>query len=246
MVSIRPEASSLTNVRQQPNESLKGYHTRFNLEVARARDVDDSGHLMVVQAVLIFFLLFPFLSPKPLLLLLPFSFLFFPSFSLQTSHGHNQLDHRRSAISDTPGAAASLTGVDGNPKVWWPSEQGRAYTATPKFRRRNFEVTFRRTQTTVWRVGGAVGISIMRGSSPTKSFRSTHHFSSARFWVSSPLWKHFPVTPEVIWAKELYFRDVLVGMIVLIYAMHIFVDVSGTVTNSYCAPLGKNVILKSD
>ena len=50
MVGIRPEASALTNVRQQPNETLKSYLTRFNLEVARARDVDDSGHLMAVRA----------------------------------------------------------------------------------------------------------------------------------------------------------------------------------------------------
>ncbi|XP_062082209.1 uncharacterized protein LOC133788676 [Humulus lupulus] len=144
------------------------------------------------------------------------------------------------------GAVASLIGDDENPKVWWPSEQGRAYTATPKFRHRNFEVTFRPTPTTVRRVGGTVGINIVRGSWPTKSFQSTHHFSPARFWVSSPLWKHFPATPEVIWVKDLYFRDVLIRMIVLIHAMHIFVDVSGTATNRYCAPLGKNVILRSD
>ena len=48
MVGIRPEASALTNVRQQPNETLKSYLTRFNLEVTRAHDVDNSGHLMAV------------------------------------------------------------------------------------------------------------------------------------------------------------------------------------------------------
>ena len=50
MMGVRPEASTLTNVRQQPGETLKSYLTRFNLEVARARDVDDSGHLMAVRA----------------------------------------------------------------------------------------------------------------------------------------------------------------------------------------------------
>ncbi|XP_062092949.1 uncharacterized protein LOC133798592 [Humulus lupulus] len=50
MIGIRLEVSALTNVRQQPNETLKSYLTRFNLEVAQARDVDDSGHLMAVRA----------------------------------------------------------------------------------------------------------------------------------------------------------------------------------------------------
>ena len=50
MMGVRPEASTLTNVRQQPGETLKSYLTRFNLEVARARDVDDSGHLMDIHA----------------------------------------------------------------------------------------------------------------------------------------------------------------------------------------------------
>ena len=69
---------------------------------------------------------------------------------------------------------------------------------------------------------GTVGISVARGTSATKSFWSTRYFSLARFWVSPPLWKHFPTTPEVIWANELYFHDVLIERIVLIYAMHIF------------------------
>ena len=50
MMGVRPEASTLTNVRQQPGETLKSYLTRFNLEVARARNADDSGHFMAVQA----------------------------------------------------------------------------------------------------------------------------------------------------------------------------------------------------
>ncbi|XP_062085433.1 uncharacterized protein LOC133791529 [Humulus lupulus] len=47
--SIKPEASALTNVRQQPHESLKNYLARFNIEVARARNVDDNDHIMVVR-----------------------------------------------------------------------------------------------------------------------------------------------------------------------------------------------------
>ena len=51
MVGVRPEASTLTNVRQQQGESLKSYLTRFNIEVARACNVDDSGYLMAVKLV---------------------------------------------------------------------------------------------------------------------------------------------------------------------------------------------------
>ncbi|XP_062112954.1 uncharacterized protein LOC133824104 [Humulus lupulus] len=45
-----PEASTLTNVRQQPGESLKSYLARLNIEAAQAHNVDDSGHLIVVRA----------------------------------------------------------------------------------------------------------------------------------------------------------------------------------------------------
>ncbi|XP_062093927.1 uncharacterized protein LOC133799959 [Humulus lupulus] len=48
--SIKHEASTLTNVRKQPGESLKSYLARFNIEAAQARNVDDNEHLMAVRA----------------------------------------------------------------------------------------------------------------------------------------------------------------------------------------------------
>uniref|UniRef100_A0A803Q9P2 Retrotransposon gag domain-containing protein n=1 Tax=Cannabis sativa TaxID=3483 RepID=A0A803Q9P2_CANSA len=44
------EFSSLTNVKQQPGESLKAYINRFNADASKARDVDDSGRLMALGA----------------------------------------------------------------------------------------------------------------------------------------------------------------------------------------------------
>ena len=49
--TIKPEASSLANIKQQTDAPLKKYLARFNLEVARARGVDDSSHLMAIRAV---------------------------------------------------------------------------------------------------------------------------------------------------------------------------------------------------
>ena len=48
--TIKPEASSLTNIKQQTDEILKVYLARFNLEVVRARGVDDISHLMAIRA----------------------------------------------------------------------------------------------------------------------------------------------------------------------------------------------------
>ena len=43
------EVDSLTNIKQQPGESLKTYLSRFTKVAARARDVDDSSKLMAVR-----------------------------------------------------------------------------------------------------------------------------------------------------------------------------------------------------
>ncbi|XP_062112812.1 uncharacterized protein LOC133823969 [Humulus lupulus] len=50
MVGVRLEALALTNVKQQQGESLKSYLARFNIEVARARNINDSGHHMAIRA----------------------------------------------------------------------------------------------------------------------------------------------------------------------------------------------------
>lgn len=47
--TIKPEASSLENIKQQPGRALKKYIARFNLEAARSRGVDDSSHLMAIR-----------------------------------------------------------------------------------------------------------------------------------------------------------------------------------------------------
>ena len=51
------------------------------------------------------------------------------------------------------------------------------------------------------------------------------------FGYLRPFGSIFRVASKVIWAKDLYFRDILLERIVLIYAMHIFVDVPGTAIN---------------
>ena len=48
--TIKPEASSLVNIKQKTDETLKQYLARFNIEAARARGVDDSSHLMAIRA----------------------------------------------------------------------------------------------------------------------------------------------------------------------------------------------------
>ncbi|KAM6543961.1 hypothetical protein CsatB_008408 [Cannabis sativa] len=46
----RPKAASLTNIKQQPNETLKAYLSRFSTAVARVRNLDDSTQLIALQA----------------------------------------------------------------------------------------------------------------------------------------------------------------------------------------------------
>ena len=46
----KPEASSLANIKQRKNETLKDYLARFSLAAAQARGVDDGSHLMAVRA----------------------------------------------------------------------------------------------------------------------------------------------------------------------------------------------------
>lgn len=48
--TIKPEDSSLANIKQQPGKAMKKYVVRFNLEATRARGVDDSSHLMALRA----------------------------------------------------------------------------------------------------------------------------------------------------------------------------------------------------
>ena len=47
---MKPEASSLENMKQKADETLKQYLARFNIEAARARGMDDSSHLMAIRA----------------------------------------------------------------------------------------------------------------------------------------------------------------------------------------------------
>lgn len=47
--TIKTEASSLSNIKQKTGETLKQYLARFNIEAARARDVDDSSYLMAIR-----------------------------------------------------------------------------------------------------------------------------------------------------------------------------------------------------
>ncbi|XP_060965288.1 uncharacterized protein LOC115719955 [Cannabis sativa] len=46
----RPEAASLTNIKQQLDETLKAYLSHFSTAVARVRNLDDNTQLTVLQA----------------------------------------------------------------------------------------------------------------------------------------------------------------------------------------------------
>ena len=48
--TLKPEASSLANIKQRKDETLKNYLARFSLAAAQARGVDDGSHLMAIRA----------------------------------------------------------------------------------------------------------------------------------------------------------------------------------------------------
>lgn len=57
-ITIKPEPSSLANINQKPSETLKQYLPKFNIEVARARGMDDSSHFMAIRASILLASLF--------------------------------------------------------------------------------------------------------------------------------------------------------------------------------------------
>ncbi|XP_030483279.2 uncharacterized protein LOC115699877 [Cannabis sativa] len=46
----RPKAASLTNIKQQPDETIKEYLSRFSTAAARLRNLDDNTQLTALQA----------------------------------------------------------------------------------------------------------------------------------------------------------------------------------------------------
>ena len=72
--TLKPKASSLANIKQRKDETLKNYLARFSLGEAQARGVDDGSHLMAIRAgILPRSLLWKELQKKPVLSLAEFN-----------------------------------------------------------------------------------------------------------------------------------------------------------------------------